>query len=103
MRGNPAAGRGTGGAAMRYECLDVHYHYMPVDHPGVWSYPNDYKYRVHYDEKTLGSQPIGIMCKGGELIMMDMGSYYEPPVYDLDVQETLIINPIMKCWGRGIK
>jgi hypothetical protein len=31
---------------MKYEYGDINYHYMPVDHPGVWSYPNDYKYPV---------------------------------------------------------
>lgn len=88
---------------MSYKCLDIHYHYMPVDHPSVWSYPNDYKYPVTHNEKVFGSKPISITCMGGELICMDEGSYYEPAVYDLDVQEILIINPIIKCWGRGIK
>lgn len=88
---------------MSHEYLDVYYHYMPVDHPNCWSWPNDYKHRVHYDEKTLGSQPIGIMCKGGELVCVDEGSYLQPAAFDLDVQEILIVNPIMKCWGRGLK
>jgi hypothetical protein len=87
---------------MIYEYGDIDYHYMPVDHPRVWTWPNDYKYRVAYDEKEFGSQPIGIRCHAGEIICIDHGSYYEPPVYDLDTIEELIINPIMKCWGRGL-
>ncbi|OME06749.1 hypothetical protein [Paenibacillus odorifer] len=87
---------------MSHPCLDIYYHHMPVNHPTTWTYPNDYKYPVAYDEKEFGARPIGIICTGGELVCMDEGSYHEPPVYDLDVQEILIINPIMKCWGRGL-
>jgi hypothetical protein len=87
---------------MKYEYGDINYHYMPVDHPGEWHYPNDYKYPVAYNEKVFGAKPIAIMCHAGEIVCMDQGSYYEPPVYDLDTQEVLIINPIIKCWGRGL-
>lgn len=88
---------------MNHEYGDIKYHYMPVDHPGVWSYPNDYKYPVAYNEKVFGAKPIGIMCHAGDIICTDQGSYYEPPVYDLDTAEVLIINPTMRCWGRGLK
>ncbi|MEK3838676.1 hypothetical protein [Paenibacillus sp. FSL R7-0128] len=88
---------------MKYEYGDINYRYMPVDHPGEWDYPNDYKYPVAYNEKEFGAKPIGIICHAGEIVCMDPGSYYEPPVYDLDTQEVLIINPIMKCWGRGLR
>lgn len=84
-----------------YECELIHYHYMPTDYPREIKFPNDYKFPLAFDESYFGAKPIGFMCKGGELVCVDDGSYLQPASFDLDIKEILIVNPIMKCWGRG--
>jgi hypothetical protein len=82
--------------------IDVSYH--SVIQPRVVRYPNDYKHRIHWSEKTLGGQFIDARIWEGELDCIDPGDYYEPPVYDIgEIYQEIIVRPKLKYWGKGIR
>jgi hypothetical protein len=69
----------------------------------TWSYPNDYKYSILYDEKDLGGKYIHTYIMSGELVCVHEGSRDEPPFYEPDWQEIIIVQPKLKYWGKGIR
>jgi hypothetical protein len=44
----------------------------------------------------------GVRCVELTPIIISYGSYHEPPEWDVDTVGELIIQPIMKCWGKGL-
>ncbi|ASA22660.1 hypothetical protein [Paenibacillus donghaensis] len=88
---------------MNYDYGKIQVSYPEVLHPSHLKYPNDYKYRVHFTEKDFGAKYINVLIEAGDFVCMSEGSYGEPPVYDVDIKEMIIVNPVMRCWGRGLK
>lgn len=82
---------------------DIKVSYHPVNYPMTWSYPNDYKYPIFYDEKKLGGSYVYVHILSGELICSDEGDRDTPPLYEPDWNEIIIVQPKLKYWGKGLK
>lgn len=79
---------------------DVHVTYHPTCYPKRMHFPNDYKYKTYTNEKDLGGEYIHTMIMSGELVCIDEGSYWEPPIYEPDWQEIIIVQPKLIYWGK---